>query len=117
MPKTWGDIRDHYLRLGLPGQGMARFIEQIESSSYVTGVWAWTSMHDLCVAQMPVTRPFDVTSYLRISPLFDGKVEFRYPDTAIKDRQWHRVVPEAEAFPRLERFFHQLHWFGGEVSS
>jgi hypothetical protein len=90
---------------------MLRFVEQIEASSYVTGIWAWTSAWDLCVAQMPVTDPFHVGSYLRISPLFDGNIEFRYLDTYLRDRQWQRVVPEAQAFSRLERFFDQLNWF------
>jgi hypothetical protein len=112
MPSTWSDLKSHYLHLGPQGQGMLRFVEQIEASSYVTGVWGWTSMHDLCVAQMPVTHPFHVGSHLRISPLFDGNIEFRYLDTYFKDRQWRRVVPEAEAFSRLERFFEQLNWFG-----
>jgi hypothetical protein len=110
MARTWSEIKRHYLQLGL--QGMVRLIEQIEASSYVTGVWAWTSMYDLCVAQMPVTDPLNVGSYLRISPLFNGNVEFRYLDTYAKDRQWHRVVAEREAFSRLERFFDQLNWFG-----
>jgi hypothetical protein len=109
MPRTWSQIRRHYLQLGL--QGMVQFVEQIEGSSYVTGIWAWTSMHDLCVAQMPVTHPFHVGSYLRISPLFNGNIEFRYLDAYAKDRQWHRVVAEGDAFSRLERFFDQLHWF------
>jgi hypothetical protein len=91
---------------------MVRLVEQIEASSYVTGVWAWTSVHDLCVAQMPVTHPFHAGSYLRISPMFDGNIEFRYLDTYFKSRQWQRIVPEAEAFLRLERFFEQLNWFG-----
>jgi hypothetical protein len=112
---SWSDIRKHYARYteSLPElRSMVQLIERIEASPYANGVWAWTSMFDLCVAQMPVANPLSVGPYLRISPLHDGNIDFRYMDTAIKDRQWHRVVPAAEAFSRLERFFDQLNWFG-----
>jgi hypothetical protein len=115
MVRSWSDLKRHYgncadswSELG----AMIQLIEEIESSPYSQGIWAWTSMWDLCVAQMPVTHPLRAGPYLRISPLRDGNIDFRYVDTAIKDRQWHRVVPAAEAFRKLERFFHQLHWFG-----
>jgi hypothetical protein len=32
-------------------------------------------------------------------------------DTMIASRQWHRVVPVAEAYFRLEQFTRQLNWF------
>jgi hypothetical protein len=53
--------------------------------------------------------PYD-GPYLRISPRFDGTIEFRYIDTHIEDKQWRRVVNENDAFARLERFMGQVHW-------
>jgi hypothetical protein len=90
---------------------MARLVDHILTSQYAKGLFAWTSMHDLCVAKMPATTR-DPGPYLKISPLFDGNVDLRFIDTGIENRQWHRMVPEDEAFARLERFFDQLHWFG-----
>jgi hypothetical protein len=120
MVRSWSDLKRHYegcadswSKLG----GMIQLIENIEASPYAQGICAWTSMWDLCVAQMPITHPSHVGPHLRISPLHDGNIDFRYIDTHIEDRQWHRAVPAAEAFPRLERFFHQLHWFGYKVKS
>jgi hypothetical protein len=115
MARSWGEIKRHYEDSELGG--MIQLIEDIEASPYAQGIWAWTSIWDLCIAQMPVTHPSYAGPHLRISPLRDGKIAFRYIDTAIEHRQWHRMVPAAEAFPRLERFFHQLHWFGRKVSS
>jgi hypothetical protein len=113
MAKSWSEIKRHYEHWAASPEfgGMIQLVEDIETSPYAQGIWAWTSMLDLCVAQMPVTDPLRM-GYLRISPLHDGNIEFRYLDTAIEDRQWHRVVPAPEAFARLERFFHQLNWFG-----
>jgi hypothetical protein len=115
MARSWGDLKRHYAdcagswsELG----GMTQLIEDIEASPYAQGIWAWTSVWDLCVAQMPITDPMNAKPYLRISPLRDGNIDFRYIDTFIEDRQWQRVVPAAEAFARLERFFQQLNWFG-----
>jgi hypothetical protein len=119
MVRSWSELKrqyeDYVVSLS-ELRGMIQLIEDIEASPYARGIWAWTSMHDLCVAQMPITDPLRAAPYLRISPLRDGNIDFRYVDTAIKDRQWHRVVPVGVAFSRLERFFHQLHWFSCKVS-
>jgi len=112
--KSWHDIKQFYedlIRGGLPAQVMLQLEEHISISRYASGLFAWTSMHDLCVAKTPATEQ-DPGPYLRISPLFDGNIDFRFIDTFVENRQWHRVVSEEEAFSRLERFFDQLHWFG-----
>ncbi len=93
---------------------MLRLVEQIEASRYARGLYAWTSAVDLCIAQVPA--PYD-GPYLHISVLHDGNIEFRYIDTAIEARQWHRVVAGEEAFSRLERFIEQLHWFARQKRS
>jgi hypothetical protein len=116
MIRPWKDIKAFYQGLvanGLPLQAMVRLVEQIEGSRYVRGVYGVTSMHDLCLTQLPSSAPLD-GPYLRISPRFDGTVEFRYLDTYTREKQWHRVVKEDDAFSRLLHFFDQLHWFGGE---
>lgn len=59
-------------------------------------------MHDLCVVQHP-TDPYNSPPHIRISPLHDGTVEFRYIDTLIKKKQYKRLAKEEEAFLRLER--------------
>jgi hypothetical protein len=65
-------------------------------------------MHDLCVQQ--TDTPAYAGPYLRISPLEAGLVEFRYVDTAVAKRQWHRVVSPEDAPARLRSFLGQLHW-------
>jgi hypothetical protein len=67
-------------------------------------------MHDLHIVQTPVTYPYDGPCLI-ISPKADGLVDFRYVDTIIVSKQWHRTVPGSEAFSRLQRFADQLHWF------
>jgi len=117
MIEPWSEIESFYRELAQPGlraaDGMLRLVEQIGASPYAQALNAWTSMLDLCIAQAPGGSP-NSGPYLRISPRGDGTIEFRYLDTAIEARQWHRVVKEDDAFERLERFIDQLHWVAGE---
>ena len=113
MIKPWEDIRDYFARiagLGDSFQAMANLTKEIESSRYKEGIFGWISMHDLCIVQTLVTYP-NYEPYLRISPMSDGHLEFRYIDTYEEEKQWHRVVDGADGFRRLERFLEQLHWF------
>jgi hypothetical protein len=60
--KPWTDIKAFYQQLvmaGSPLEGMVRLVEEIEASRYASGVYG---------------------PYLRISPRFDGTIEFRYID-------------------------------------
>jgi hypothetical protein len=112
MTKSWAEIERFYRRLvegGSTVQGMLRLVEQIGAARYARALHAWTSMHELCIVQLPCTHPY-VGPYLRISPRIDGTIEFRYIDTYIEPRQWRRRVNEEDAFRRLERFIDQLHW-------
>ena len=113
MIQPWANIRDYYgelANLGDPFEVMANLVTEIERSRYKEGLFGWTSMLDLCIAQTSVTYPH-IEPYLRISPLSDGRLEFRYVDTPNKKMQWHRVVHGTDGFHRLERFLEQLHWF------
>jgi hypothetical protein len=117
LPRPWSEIKEFYQEFVEAGhrlEGMVHLVEQIEASRYATGLFALTSMHDLCITQVPsFSMRFD-EPYLRVSPHFDGTVTFRYVDTHIENKQWHRVVKDEEAFSRLERFIDQLHWFPKE---
>ena len=116
MTRSWDEIEARYrepVDASVSVRGMLRLVEQIKGSTYARALHAWTSMFDLCIVQIPCTYPFD-GPYLRISPRFDGTIEFRYIDTPFESKQWHRVVKEEEAFQRLERFMDQLHWVGRE---
>jgi hypothetical protein len=110
--RSWDEIKAFYesrVDAGLRLEAMVRLIDQITSSPY-RSLYAWTSMHDLCITQTSAPYPHE-WPYLRISPLFDGRVEFRYIDTHVEQKQWSRIVAEDAAFERLERFFQQLNWF------
>jgi hypothetical protein len=112
MTRPWSDTENFYRWLvdgGLDVRGMLLLVEQIAASQYARALHAWTSMHDLCIVQVPCTYPYD-GPYLRISPLFNGWIEFRYIDTPIEEKQWRRRVKAEDAFQRLERFIDQLHW-------
>ena len=113
MIKPWEDIRDYFgklSRLGASFEAMANLAREIELSRYKEGIFGWTSMHDLCIVQTHVTYPH-YRPFLKISPIADGQLEFRYIDSYDEKKQWHRVVDGAEGFRRLERFLEQLHWF------
>jgi hypothetical protein len=112
MAENWKQIHAFYSTLADTDARfapMARLAAQIHASPYAQ-LFPWTSMHDLCLAQAPHDW-MDRGPFLRISPLFDGRIEFRYFDTHVKSRQWFRIIDEDAAFERLERFLQQLKWF------
>ena len=113
MTKPWKKIDQFYseLPVGVPAfDSMRSLVKQIVGSAYENGIYAWTSMHDLCIVQNEVEYPYN-GPYLRISPQQNGNVEFCYVDTYIKNKQWRRVVSGEKSFDRLCRFFNELHWF------
>jgi hypothetical protein len=113
MIMSWAEVKEFYQSLADQHprlSPMLRLVEAVESSRYASGLYPWTSMADLCVQQVPSGKPYD-GPFLRISPRSDSTVEFRYIDTGVESRQWHRVVEADHAFARLERFIEQLHWF------
>jgi hypothetical protein len=119
MRETWDNIADTFREKRRVGddafQAAVGGVEQV-ATLIARGVlrpilFGWTSMHDLCVQQTE-TQPRN-GPYLRISPLPSGMVDFRYIDTAIPHRQWHRVVPPDVAPARLLRFLEQLGWVNG----
>src|SRR5262245_48828215 len=83
MTEPWADIVAWYgsIKDMHPSwRGVYDLVCWIESSPRESGLFAWTSMHDLCVTQTEVWYPDDMP-YLRVEPMLDGKVCFRYVDT------------------------------------
>jgi hypothetical protein len=118
ITRPWNEVEAYYRDLtgtagGAGARGMLHLVEQINRSRYARALHPWTSMLELCIVQVPCTYPYD-GPYLRISPRGGGTIEFRYIDTHIESRQWHRTVEEEDAFRRLERFIDQLRWVAGE---
>ena len=117
MIRTWPEIGRFYCDL-LPTfpddpfreafAAISGLASSIADGPLASALCGWTSMHDLCVQQVNVEPGSG--SFLRISPKHDGSVEFRYHDTAIKARQWLRVVPAYGVMGRFEAFLDQLHW-------
>ncbi len=109
MTQPWSRMQTHFARQ--PSlHGMLTLVNQIIASPYVEGLFPWQSHWDLCLTQTPVEYPYNGPR-LRISPLTSEKIEFRYIDTEIVEKQWRRYVDAEHAFARLESFLQQLHWF------
>jgi hypothetical protein len=112
MTRPWSEVRQHYADAPafVQADGMLALIDYISSSGLSAGLYAWTSMFDLCITQAPVTYPYD-GPFLKVSPLPDtSKVEFRYIDTRVTQQQWHRVVEAKDVVSRFEQFIQQLCW-------
>lgn len=113
----WSTIVERYrlrredMLAGLYGEALGAIEElanSIASGPTAAILFGWTSMFDLCIQQtdaFPGSGP-----YLKVSPLPSGMVEFRYIDTAIEDRQWHREVPPEAVAARFLAFLDQLGW-------
>jgi hypothetical protein len=95
---------------------MHALISQISASALSQQLYCWLSMHDLCIVQTEVSYPYN-GPLLRVSPLSNGAIEFRYEDTAIKERQWCRQVLPEEASAQLAKFLAQLHWLSSSVGA
>jgi len=114
ITRPWHSIVRRYVGHPNPDasiDGMAALARHIQESELSGGLFGWTSMFDLCIAQTEVTYPY-VGPYLRVRPLFNGQIEFRYLDTPDESMQWQRTVPAEEGIQRLRGFLAQLHWFG-----
>ena len=113
LVKPWDAIQGHYASVALrvpSARHMEQLVVAIRGSRYVEGLFAWTSMFDLCIVQTPATYPYQ-GPLLRVSPNEDGELLFRYEDTPDKSKQWQRSVPGDAGFAMLEHFFTQLGWF------
>lgn len=117
MTQPWPRIAAHYEDYKGDKRSIhaiARLARQISESQLAAGLFAWTSMHDLCIVQAPVSYPYD-GPLLRISPIGEDQLEFRYLDTPEKAQQWNRTVESDQAMRRLIKFLDQLKWFPADV--
>ena len=90
---------------------IAEICAWINRSDMRDALFGHMSMHTLLIAQTAVQYPpHPSVSWLEITPIDNEKVEFRYRDTNIKERQWVRIVRPGDAVDRLKRFIEQLHW-------
>lgn len=112
MTKDWPSIVARYTDAPSSDaaiNGIAVLARHIQETELSNGLFGWTSMFDLCITQTAVAYPYD-GPYLRIRPLSDGMVEFRYIDTHIEEHQWNRTVAASETVARLHGFLSQLRW-------
>jgi predicted protein tyrosine phosphatase len=113
MTLPWPQIvarYDEYTGEAQSIRASARLARLISGSQLAKGLFAWTSMFDLCIVQTPVSYLYD-GPLLRISPTEEDRLEFRYLDTPEKAKQWHRTVEADQAITRLIRFLDQLNGF------
>lgn len=112
MTRPWGEIAESYREIGTTPAHveLGLLCEQVSKSKLAGGIHAWTSMSTLNVVQSETAWPYN-GPVLRISPVDESELEFRFEDTLVKSRQWVRVVPATAAWERLVAFLDQLHWF------
>ena len=110
MIKAWSEVVRHYEGCTWDSlQAIQSLSQRIHEGPLGEHLYPWTSMHDLCVSQIHQTYP-PVGPYLKISAMNAHEVEFRYMDTGILEKQWHRTVPSEDVLERFQRFIEQLHW-------
>ena len=117
MIQPWSKIVDLYERSAGDRRSMhaiAGLARLISETQLARGLFAWTSMHDLCVVQTEVNYPYDGPK-LVVSPIAADQIEFRYVDTLDKARQWHRTVDADQAVARLLNFLDQQRRFPADV--
>jgi hypothetical protein len=92
-------------------QAIADLCEYIESRPIRSGVHGWQSHRNLCIAQRPVSYPYDGPYLLIFGHEADSTVEFRLVDTHVEERQWSRRDPADSIIHRFKHTMRQLDWF------
>jgi hypothetical protein len=114
MTRPWREIVKHYSDYRedeASVRALGDLAARLSNSRYAGGLFGWTSLWTLCITQTEVSYPYD-GPYLRLTPIRDGLIAFRYVDSADPKLQWHREVPADQAYDRLERFLlEDLKWF------
>lgn len=110
--QTWDDIRQRYE--GLPSDnkirtGMLNLVEHIARSAIGKSLYPWTNMFELRITQNGQS-PFKDAPHLRITPLKNSTLEFRYVDTYILSRQWSRNVELTQLPEHFDKFVRQIRW-------
>ena len=112
LPQSWEDIVERYMQLEEQDPtrvSMINLVKHIRNSDLRDSLYPWSSMYDLLLTQRP-RHPFQNEPHLRITPLHDGRAEFRYVDTFVKSKQWSRVAEPLALEDRFESVVQQLHW-------
>jgi hypothetical protein len=114
--QPWNEITRFYRSLSEANpffRPMMTLAEQIETSRYAQGLFAWTSMHTLCIAQ--TEEPNSNKEVLRISlDTREGALVLDFQETAStlpKYQHWIRRCSPSEGFSRLEQFLRLKKWF------
>ena len=110
MTRPWQEIVKHYSDLKVQSRSiraLGDLASRVANSRYRSGLFAWTSMSSLCITQIEVSHPYD-GPHLRLSPITDDRVEFRFVDTRERNHQWHREVAAEDAYDRLEKFLRSV---------
>ena len=113
MTKSWPEIIERYRKYAGDWRSihaLQSLARRINETPLAGGLFAWTSMFDLCIVQTAVSYPYE-GPFLRLSPASRDQVQFRYEDTHVDARQWHRTVDADDVMPRLLEFLDQLRWF------
>ena len=88
---------------------MADLVRNIISSRYSTGLFPVTSMHTLILGQTP---EFEIErNTLSIKLEKGNQVKLELNSSAIKSKNWRRIIPANEAFSALETFLESEKWF------
>jgi hypothetical protein len=118
LTKAWEEIAATYQDYAGDRQSiqaLAGLAKRIKGSPLARGLFAWTSMFDLCIVQTEVSEHPYNGPLLRIAPTSSDQLEFTYEDTTDKTKRWRRTVDASDAFPRLLKFLDQLRWFPRDV--
>lgn len=116
--QPWPKILEHYAELASYDQrnqvgssriSMYKLVQEMIDRGYADHFYAWTSMHDLKIVQLPVLYPFD-GPFLLISPQSPDILEFCYVDSVFRKPDWRRRVAGSDGLRRFENFLLQLHW-------
>ncbi len=111
--RNWNEVAKFYD--GLPSQEeldfhlMAALVKVIMGSRYSIGLFPVTSMHTLVLGQTP---EFEIErNTLNIELEKGNQIVLKLNSSAIKSKNWRRVVPASEAFSALETFLESEKWF------
>ena len=117
--EPWASIVERYRELAAAIEdeafaGMHTLVRQLASSPYAAGLYPYTSMHALVVAQ--TSEVLEGQERLRVEPR-GTRIWFEYPGGRAAQPDWSTSCEPGEAFATVGRFLDRVGWFPRPLQS
>ncbi len=87
---------------------MVSLVEDIASSQYADGIFAFTSHNTLCISQ---NSQIDIDRNLLLIDFIDNRFIFKYRESVYAKNPWIKKCNSEDGFNTFEHIMNTLKWF------